>query len=139
MADMNEFNRRIIEEFRANGGKVGGQFENIPLLLLTSTGAKTGRSHITPLAYTTDGDRIIVIASKAGAPTNPAWYHNLIANPTATVDLGSGGSFQVKATVTSGEERDRLYKRQAEQMPAFVEYQKKTTRVIPVIALERIG
>lgn len=139
MADVNEFNRRIIEEFRANGGKVGGQFENIPLLLLTSTGAKSGRSHITPLAYTTDGDRLIVIASKAGAPTNPAWYHNLIANPTATVDLGGGGSFQVKATVTSGEERDRLYKRQAEQMPAFVEYQKKTTPVIPVIALERVG
>lgn len=137
MPDMNEFNRRIIEEFRANGGKVGGQFENIPLLLLTSVGAKTGRSHTTPLAYTTDGDRIIVIASKAGAPTNPAWYHNLIANPTATVDLGSG-SFQVKATVASGEQRDRLYERQAEQMPAFAEYQKKTTRVIPVIALERV-
>ncbi len=138
MSELNEFNRRLIDEFRANGGKVGGQFANAPLLLLTTTGAKSGRSYTTPLAYTRDGDRLVVIASKAGAPTNPDWYHNLRAHPTATVELGSE-RFQAKAVVTAGEERDRLFKAQASRLPVFADYQKKTTRQIPVIALERIG
>ncbi len=136
MAGMSEFNENLIAEYRANGGKVGGQFANAPLLILTTTGAKSGRAHTIPVVYTADGDRLVIIASKAGAPTNPAWYHNLVAHPTATVELGSE-KFDVDAEVTNGEERDRLYSRQAEQMPAFAEYQAKATRVIPVIALKR--
>ena len=136
MADMKEFNENLIAEYRANGGKVGGQFAQSPLMLLTTTGAKSGRAHTTPVVYTTDGDRLVIIASKAGAPTNPAWYHNLVAHPTATVELGTE-KFDVDAEVTKGEERDRLYGHQAELMPAFADYQKKTTRVIPVIALKR--
>ena len=136
MADMKEFNDNLIAEYRANGGKVGGMFENAPLLLLTSTGAKSGRAHTTPVVYTTDGDRLVIIASKAGAPNNPAWYHNLVAHPTATVELGTE-KFDVDAEVTKGDERDRLYSHQAELMPNFKEYQEKTTRVIPVIALKR--
>jgi deazaflavin-dependent oxidoreductase (nitroreductase family) len=137
MADMTEFNRALITEFRANQGKVGGQFANAPLLLLTSIGAKSGRSHTTPLAYSKDGDRLIVIASKAGSPNNPAWYHNLVANPEVTVELGSE-SCRARAFATKGEERERLFNAQAKQMPVFFDYQKKTTRQIPVIALERI-
>ena len=136
MADMKEFNENLIAEYRANGGKVGGMFEKSPLLLLTTTGAKSGRAHTTPVVYTTDGDRLVIIASKAGAPTNPAWYHNLVAHPTATVELGTD-KFDVEAEVTKGKERDRLYGQQAEQMPTFAEYQAKTTRVIPVIALKK--
>lgn len=132
-----EFNRQLVEEFRANGGKVTGQFADRPLLLLTLTGAKSGRAYTTPLVYTKDKDRLVVIASKGGAPTNPDWYHNLVAHPAATIELGSE-RFQVKAIVTTGEERERLFKRQAEQMPNFAEYQKNTSRKIPVIALERI-
>jgi deazaflavin-dependent oxidoreductase (nitroreductase family) len=138
MSQMSEFNRRIIEEFRANGGKVGGQFANAPMLLLTTKGARSGKTYTTPLVYSRDGKRIVVIASKAGAPTNPDWYHNLIANPVVTVELGSE-KFQAKAAPTSGEERERLFNRQAEQMPVFADYRKRTTRQIPVIALERIG
>lgn len=139
MADLNlnEFNRRLIEEFRANGGKVGGQFANAPLLLLTTTGVKSGRAHTTPLAYTKDGDRLVVLASKAGAPNNPAWYHNLIAHPEVTIELGSE-RFKVKAVITTGEDRQRLFNNQAKQIPVFAEYQKKTTRQIPVIVLEKI-
>jgi deazaflavin-dependent oxidoreductase (nitroreductase family) len=136
VAGMKEFNEELIAEYRANGGKVGGQFAKSPLLLLTTTGAKSGRAHTTPVVYTTDGDRLVIIASKAGAPTNPAWYHNLVAHPTATVELGTE-KFDVDAEVTKGDERDRLYSHQAEQMPGFAEYQAKTTRVIPVIALKR--
>jgi len=138
MSELSDFNERVINEFRANNGKVGGQMANMPLLLLTTTGAKTGRSLTRPLAYTRDGDRIVVIASYAGSPKSPPWYHNLVAHPVATVELGSE-RFQVKATVTSGEKRQMLFDRQAEQMPVFAGYQKKTTRQIPVIVLERIG
>jgi deazaflavin-dependent oxidoreductase (nitroreductase family) len=137
MSELNDFNQRVINEFRANQGKVGGQLAGLPILLLTMTGAKSGRTLTKPLAYSLDGDRIVVIASFAGAPKNPPWYHNLVANPVATVELGSE-RFQVRATVTSGEERQRLFNRQAEQMPIFHEYQKKTTRQIPVIVLKRI-
>jgi len=131
-----EFNRLLIEEFRANGGTVTGQFAGRPLLLLTSTGAKSGRAYTTPLVYTKDGHRLVIIASKGGAPTNPDWYHNLVAHPTATVEL-PGERFQAKAVVTAGAERDRLFNQQAEQMPNFAEYQKNSTRRIPVIVLER--
>lgn len=137
MSELNEFNRRIIEEFRANKGKVGGQFAAAPLLLLTATGAKSGRQLTIPLAYSRDGDRIVVIASKAGAPTNPDWYHNLIANPVVTVEVGSE-RFRARATVAKGEERERLFSNQAKQMSVFNDYQKKTTRRIPVFVLERI-
>lgn len=131
-----EFNRQLIEEFRANGGRVTGQFANRPLLLLTSTGAKSGRPYTTPVVYTKDGDRFVVIASKGGAPTNPDWYHNLVAHPTATVELPNE-RFQVRAIVTTGAERARLFNHQAEEMPQFAEYQKKTARQIPVIVLQR--
>jgi deazaflavin-dependent oxidoreductase (nitroreductase family) len=132
----NDFNRQVIEEFRANGGKVGGPFAGSPMLLLTTTGAKSGQPRTTPLVYTTDGDRIVVIASKGGAPTNPDWYRNLVANPVATVERG-GETFQVRAVITEGEERQRLFDQQAALMPGFAEYQKKTTRQIPVVVLER--
>jgi deazaflavin-dependent oxidoreductase (nitroreductase family) len=137
MVDMNEWNKKIIEEFRANGGKVGGQFEGAPLVLLTTTGAKSGRKLTTPVMYLADGDRQIVFASKAGAPTNPAWYHNLIANPRVTVELGEA-TFEAEATPVTGEERDRLYDKQARLYPGFAEYQEKTTRVIPVVALQAV-
>jgi deazaflavin-dependent oxidoreductase (nitroreductase family) len=138
MSQLNDFNQRIIEEFRANNGKVSGQFSGAPLLLLTTTGAKTGRSITKPLAYSKDGDRIVLIASFAGAPNNPAWFTNLVANPTVTVELG-GERFQARAIVTSGAERQRLFDNQAKQMAVFNDYQKKTTRQIPVVVLERIN
>jgi deazaflavin-dependent oxidoreductase (nitroreductase family) len=136
--DRNDFNQAIIEEFRANEGRVGGQFEGSPVLLLTSTGARTGERRTTPVVYLTDGDRMVIFASKGGAPTNPAWYHNLVANPRATVEVGPETA-EVDAVVTSGEERERLFERQAERFPQFADYARKTTREIPVVALERTG
>jgi len=136
MPDMKEFNAGVINDFRANGGKVGGQMENIPLLLVTMKGAKSGRTITLPLAYSKDGSRFVVIASFAGAPQNPSWYHNLVAHPDVTIELG-GEKFQAKATIPQGAERDRLFKQQADQLPIFNEYQKKTTRRIPVIVIER--
>jgi deazaflavin-dependent oxidoreductase (nitroreductase family) len=134
----NDFNQSLIEEFRANDGKVTGVFAGRPLLLLTTTGAKSGQPRVSPLVYTTDGDRIVIIASKGGAPTNPDWYRNIVANPVVTVEL-PGETFQARATVIEGAERTRLYDAQAALMPGFAEYQQKTTRQIPVIVLERIG
>ena len=134
---MTDFNENLIEEFRANGGEVTGMFADSPLLLLTTRGARSGRELTVPLVYTRDGDRYVVIASKGGAPTHPAWYHNLLANPRATVEMGTE-SFEVDSAVVDGEERDRLYAAQAALMPGFAEYQRKTTRRIPVIALERV-
>ena len=138
MSERNEFNQRVINEFRGNQGKVGGQMAGLPLLLLTTTGAKTGRALTKPLAYTKDGDRIFVIASFAGSPTNPAWFNNLVANPTVTVEVGSE-RFQARALVTTGEERQRLFNTQADKISIFHDYQKKTTRQIPVVVFERIG
>jgi deazaflavin-dependent oxidoreductase (nitroreductase family) len=135
-ADANDFNRNLIAEFRAHDGKVGGMFANAPLMLLTTTGAKTGKERTAPVVYTTDADRLVVIASKGGAPTHPDWYHNLVANPTATVEL-PGERFEVRARVAEGEEHDRLYAAQAALMPNFAEYQQNTTRKIPVVILER--
>jgi deazaflavin-dependent oxidoreductase (nitroreductase family) len=138
MPDMKEFNQRVITDFRANGGKVGGQMENIPLVLVTMTGAKSGRAITLPLAYSIDAGRIVVIASYAGAPHNPSWYHNLVAHPEVTLELG-GEKYQARASVAAGAERDRLFKQQADQLPIFNEYQQKTSRQIPVLVLERIG
>jgi deazaflavin-dependent oxidoreductase (nitroreductase family) len=135
---MNDWNNKIIEEFHANGGKVGGPFERSTLLLLTTTGAKSGKQRTTPLAYLPDGDRYIIFASKAGQPMNPDWYHNLVAHPTVTIEVGTE-TFEARAMEITGEERDRLYAKQVERAPAFGEYQTKTTRLIPVIALERQG
>jgi deazaflavin-dependent oxidoreductase (nitroreductase family) len=135
---VNDFNQAIIAEFRAHGGKVGGPFEGAPLLLLSTTGAKSGERRTTPVMYLPDGERMVIFASKAGAPTNPAWYHNLLANPTATVEVGTE-TLEVDASVTSGEERERLFNRQAELYPQFADYARKTTREIPVVALQRGG
>jgi deazaflavin-dependent oxidoreductase (nitroreductase family) len=137
MAHMNDWNRQTIEQFRANKGKVGGFWEGKPLLLLTTTGAKSGKRRTTPTMYLRDGDRLLIFASKNGAPTHPAWYHNLVAHPQVTIEVGSE-TYEATATVLKGEERDRLYARQAELYPQFGEYQTRTTRRIPVIALERL-
>src|SRR5271155_512682 len=137
MSQLNDFNQKVIEEFRANQGKVGGQMAGMPLMLLTTTGAKTGRALTKPLAYTKDGDRIVLIASFAGSPHHPAWFVNLTANPTVTVEVG-GDRYQARAVVTSGAERQRLFDAQAAKMPVFNDYQKKTERQIPVVVLERI-
>jgi deazaflavin-dependent oxidoreductase (nitroreductase family) len=137
MSELQDFNQRVIHEFRANQGKVSGQLANMPVLLSTMTGAKSGRTITTPLVYTRDGERLVVIASFAGAPKHPAWYHNLLAHPEATVEVGTE-RLRVKATVTTGEERQRLFDRQAAQMPMFVEYQHKTSRQIPVLVLTRL-
>lgn len=137
--NFNDFNQGIISEFRANSGKIrSGQFANAPLLLLTTLGAKSGQPRTTPLAYTTDGDRVVIIASKGGAPTNPDWYHNILANPTVTIEKGSE-RFQARAVVTEGQERERLFTQMARKMPGFAGYQQNTSRQLPVIALERIG
>lgn len=138
MSELDDFNQAVIKEFRANQGKVGGQMAGMPVLLLTTTGAKTGRSLTRPLVYTRDGAHIVIVASFAGGPHNPPWYHNLVANPVATVELGTD-KFQVRATVTAGEERQRLFDRHAERMAIFRDYQKKTTRQIPVLALTRVN
>ena len=133
---MSDFNQNIIAEFRANEGRVGGPFAGRPMLLLTTTGAKSGQPRTSPLVYTTDGDRLVVIASKGGAPTNPAWYHNLLANPDVTLEVGTE-RFPARATVATGQERERLFAAQAALMPGFADYQRKTTRQLPVITFER--
>ena len=135
MSTYNDFNQTIIREFRANAGKVGGPFEGKTLLLLHTIGAKTGEEHITPVAYFRDGSRYVIIASKAGAPTNPAWYFNLLAHPQVTIEVGVE-TMRVRASVAPEPERTRLYAKMTEYMPGFADYQKKTTRTIPVILLE---
>ena len=133
-----DFNEQLIAEFRANEGQVTGIFAGRPLLLLTTTGRKSGTPRTMPLVYSTDGDHLVIIASKGGAPTNPDWYHNLVANPEVTIELGAE-TFDARATVVAGAERERLYEQQAATMPAFSEYKQKTTREIPVVVLERVG
>ncbi|MEU8524005.1 MULTISPECIES: nitroreductase/quinone reductase family protein [Streptomyces] len=139
---MSDFNARVIEEFRANGGRVGGMFEGAQLLLLTTTGARSGRPHTNPTVYVRDGARLLVFASNAGGPKHPAWFHNLSADAHVTVELGTPeGSverFPATAVVTEGAERDRLYAEQAARDPAFGAYQDGTDRVIPVVALHRV-
>jgi len=129
-----EFNARIIDEFHANEGVVGGMFEGVPLLLLHHTGAKSGKTRINPLAYQSDGERYVVFASKGGAPTNPDWYHNLRANPNVTIEVGTETMAAV-ASEAAGEERERLFRTQVENVPQFGEYEKQTDRMIPVIVL----
>lgn len=136
MSDVHAWNAAIINEFRANNGKVGGQFEGAPLLLLHTTGAKSGAERINPLAYTQDGERLVVIASKGGAPTNPDWYYNILANPVVTVEVGSE-QFQARATAAEEPERTRLFEQMAAHMPGFADYQRNTPRTIPVVVLER--
>ena len=134
--DWNDFNRRIIEEFRANDGKVGGSFAGVPLVILTTTGAKSGQPREIPLAYTEDGDRLVIIASKGGAPSNPDWYYNLKAYPDITVEV-PGDTYQARADEVTGDERDRLYDQMAAKMPNFAEYQRQTERKIPLFVIER--
>lgn len=134
MNEANERNQKIIDEFRANGGKVGGPFEGKTLLLLHTKGAKSQQERINPVACIKDGDRLAVIASKGGAPTNPDWYYNVTANPLVNVEVGTE-KFQARASVAEEPERTRLYNMMVEMMPGFDEYRRKTTRVIPVIVL----
>lgn len=136
MADTDDFNTAIIKEFRANAGKVGGPFEGAPMVLMTTVGAKSGQTRVNPVMYRTDGGRMYVFASKAGAPTNPDWYHNIVANPEMSVEVGTD-SYDVTATEIKGAERDRIYADQANEYPGFAEYEAKTDRVIPVVALDR--
>ncbi|MEI5673941.1 MULTISPECIES: nitroreductase family deazaflavin-dependent oxidoreductase [unclassified Nocardioides] len=131
---MSDFNDQVIAEFRANHGKVGGNFEGAPLLLLHSTGAKSGEERVSPMMYLPDGERYLVFASKAGAPTNPAWYHNLIAHPDATIEVGDD-TIAVRAEELPRAERDAKYAEQAALYPGFADYEAKTDRVIPVLAL----
>ena len=138
MTQPNDFNRKLMEEFRANAGKLSaGPFAGRPVLIITTTGAKSGHLRETPLVYGEDGDNLFVIASKGGAPAHPAWFHNLRANPDVTIEVGAD-KYRAKAKQATGAERDRLYRKQAERMPAFADYEQKTTRQIPVVVLERI-
>jgi deazaflavin-dependent oxidoreductase (nitroreductase family) len=125
-----------IDEFRANGGRIGGRFEGRPVLLITTKGAKTGRPHTTPMMYLREDGHLYVFASKGGAPTHPDWYWNLVANPTVTVELGTE-RFEATATWLADGERDRVYARQSELYPQFADYQRKTERLIPVVELTR--
>lgn len=132
------WNEGIIEEFRANEGRVGGRFANVPILLLHHTGARTGTVRVNPLAYQRDDDRFVIFASKGGASTNPDWYHNLRANPEATIEVGTE-TIPVRARVTEGEERERIWARAKIAIPGFGVYEEGTPRTIPVIVLERAG
>ena len=134
----NDYNSRIIEEFRTNDGKVGGPFEGTPLLLLHHTGAKSGTERVNPLAYQRlDDDTVAVFASKGGAPTNPDWFHNLVAHPDARIEIGTD-AYDVRARVAADDERDRIWEEQKRAKPNFAEYEQKTGgRVIPVVVLEK--
>jgi deazaflavin-dependent oxidoreductase (nitroreductase family) len=134
VSDVQDWNSKIIEEFRANEGKVGGQFAGAPILLLHTTGAKTGRERVNPMMYLDlDGHRY-VFASKAGADTNPDWYWNLVAHTDVTVEVGTD-TYEVSARPVTGGDRDRVYAEQARRYPGFAEYEQKTSRVIPVVEL----
>ena len=136
---MPNFNETLIEDLRAHDGQAtSGPFLGRPVLILTTTGAKSGERRESPLAYTRDGDDIVIVASMGGAPRNPSWYHNLIANPRVTVELG-GETFQADARITDPEERRRLYDRHADVFPGFRDYEAKTSRTIPVIVLKRVA
>ncbi|MEW6581768.1 MAG: nitroreductase family deazaflavin-dependent oxidoreductase [Actinomycetota bacterium] len=136
-AEFRAMNAPIIEEFRANAGRVGGPFAGAPMVLLTTMGRRSGQPHTTPLMCLPDGDRLLVFASKGGAPAHPAWYLNLRAHPAVTVEYGTD-TFPAIATPLEGAERDAKYAEQASRYPQFGQYQQRTERVIPVVALERI-
>jgi deazaflavin-dependent oxidoreductase (nitroreductase family) len=133
---MDDYNRRLIEDFRAHGGKVSGEFEHTPMLLLTTTGARSGQRHTTPMGYMPDGDRLIVFAANGGSPTNPDWYHNLVAHPHVTVEVGTE-AFEAIAVVTEDAERERLWISGVALYPFLAKHQAKTPRQIPVILLSR--
>jgi deazaflavin-dependent oxidoreductase (nitroreductase family) len=135
MTEAEDWNSKIIAEFRANGGKVGGPFEGSPLLLLHTVGAKSGQPRVTPVMYQDIGDDVAVFASKAGAPTHPAWYYNLLASPRARAEIGAD-TVEVVAREAEGAERDRIWEAQKRDYPGFADYERKTTRQIPVIILE---
>jgi deazaflavin-dependent oxidoreductase (nitroreductase family) len=128
-------NQTIIDEFRANAGRVGGNFEGAPMLLLHTRGAKTGAERVNPMMYQADGDRVAVFGSKGGAPTHPDWYYNLLANPDVKVEIGTETK-AMRARVAKGDERERIWTRQKKDYPGFAEYERKTRRQIPVIILE---
>ena len=136
-ADLKAFHAQRIAEFRANGGKLNPPLDAVPLLVLTTTGAKSGQPRATPMSYTTAGERIVVVAAAGGAPNHPDWYHNLVANPEVTVEVG-GETFRARATVVSELERSRLFTQHAAQRPNFVAFQQRTTRQLPVVVLERV-
>lgn len=138
MPEVDDWNTKIIEEFRANGGKVGGQFEGAPMLIMHTTGAKSGKERVIPVMYQVAGDHFAVFASKAGAPSHPDWYHNLVAHPDITVEVGSD-TVAVSARVTKGDERQEIWTRQKKDYPQFAGYEEATTREIPVVLLERTG
>jgi deazaflavin-dependent oxidoreductase (nitroreductase family) len=138
MSERDEWNRKIVEEFRSNAGVVGGPFEGIPILLLHHRGAKSGTERINPLAYRRDSDNYVIFASKGGAPANPDWYHNLRANPDVEVEVGTD-TLKARARVASGAERDRLWTVQKQEFPGFADYERNTDREIPVIVLEPVG
>jgi deazaflavin-dependent oxidoreductase (nitroreductase family) len=133
-----ERNEPIIRAFRANNGRLDGQGRGRSLLLLTTTGARSGQPRVAPLAFTRSGEHYVVIASKGGSPSHPDWYHNLVSNPTVTVEVG-GETFRARARVAEGDEHDTLFEAQAREMPNFSDYQQKTSRKIPVIVLERLS
>jgi deazaflavin-dependent oxidoreductase (nitroreductase family) len=134
---MSDWNKQIIEEFRATEGKVGGMFANNTLLLLHTTGAKSGKERVNPLVTIEDGDRLVIVASKAGAPSNPDWYYNVVANPEVGVEYGTE-TFQARASVASELERTELYEKVANAFDSFNDYKVQTTRVIPVVTLSRM-
>ncbi len=137
MNDVNDWNAAIIEEFRSNDGRVGGPFEGSPVLLLHTTGARSGAERVNPMMYLDlDGHRY-VFASKAGADTDPDWYHNLVAHPEVTVEAGVE-TYRAQAAPVTGKDRDRVYAEQARRYPGFAEYATKTTRIIPVVELRRL-
>jgi deazaflavin-dependent oxidoreductase (nitroreductase family) len=138
MTEMNDFNQGIIDEFRANSGRVGGPFDGVDtMVLLTTTGARSGQTRVNPLVALADGGRLYVVASKGGAPTNPDWYANLVAHPDVVVEYGDE-KYDATAVVITGPERDRLYAAQVAQQPGFAEYQEKAgDRVIPIVELRR--
>jgi deazaflavin-dependent oxidoreductase (nitroreductase family) len=137
VTEYDDWNRRVVDEFRGNGGKVA-QFEGRPLLLLHHTGAKTGTERVNPLVYLPVGDDFAVFGSKAGADTNPAWYHNLRAHPDTTIEVGTE-TLPVHARVAESAERERIWEEQKRENPNFAEYEQKTTRPIPVVVLERVA
>jgi deazaflavin-dependent oxidoreductase (nitroreductase family) len=140
MSEANDFNQRIVEEFRANNGTVGGPFEGLPLVLLHHTGAKSGIERVNPLAFQRiDENSVAVFASKGGAPTNPDWFHNLTANPSASVEIGTE-RYEVNARVANGEERQRIWEAQKKAFPNFAEYEASSGgREIPVVVLDKVA
>ncbi len=137
MSSPNDWNKHVIEEFRANGGKVGGQFEGANLLLLHTLGAKSGQERISPLVYFKDGEHYVIVASKGGAPTNPDWYYNIVAHPDVELEVGTE-RFKAHATVAERQERDRIFNEIAQKAQGFAKYQENTSRIIPIILLERV-